>query len=300
MIDKQSFSRGALALIATSALTSCGGGGGGGAGEGVASVSNMTATPTRYLQTMTVSVTGRNLDQGIDMVVDGPCTGITRVAGGTGDSVQFTCLVKGAGEIIPRIKAFEGAREIASVKVNIPLPRVSVTLTDGTQTGSFVMELDPTVAPNTVENFIAYATTPATPFYRNTAVSYADPAMGIRLGGYTVLAGSTGALTQKAPTRDTIPVEAGNGLKNVRGTVALVQRDTTDRATEWWVSTQDNPTLDRGSAENPIGYTVFGKVIEGLAVVETAAAVPTIIELVSGSLRAPVKGVTISAISQTR
>lgn len=298
MIDKQPFSRGALALIAAVGLSSCGGGGGASGDGSIASVSNLTATPTRYSQTMTVFVTGRNLDQGIDMVVDGPCTGITRVAGGTSDSVQFTCVVKGVGEIIPRIRAFDGAREIASVKVNIPLPRVSVTLTDGTQTGSFVIELDPTVAPNTVENFMAYATTPSTPFYRSTAVSYADPAMGIRLGGYT--AASNGVLTLKAATRDPIPVEASNGLKNERGTVALVQRDTADRATEWWVSTQDNPTLDRGSAENPIGYTVFGKVIEGLAVAETAAAVPTIIELVSGSLRAPVKGVTISAISQTR
>lgn len=286
-------------MLATVMLASCGGGGGGGSdGGGSPSVSTMSASPVRYSQSMTIAIVGRNLDQGIDLVVDGPCTNVVRAAGGTGDAVQFTCVVKGVGEIIPRVKSFDGQREIASVKVNVPLPRVSVTLTDGSRSGTFVMELDPATAPNTVDNFLAYATIGATPFYRTTAVSYADPATGIRLGGHTVNA--SGVLTLKAPTRDPIPVEAGNGLKNQRGTVALVQRNSTDPATEWWVSTQDNPSLDLGSAENPLGYTVFGKVIEGLAVVETAAAVPTIIELVSGSLRAPVRGVTISAISQTR
>jgi peptidyl-prolyl cis-trans isomerase A (cyclophilin A) len=201
---------------------------------------------------------------------------------------------------VPRVKAYGGTRELASVKVNIPLPRVSVTLSDGTQSGSFVMELDPTVAPNTVENFMAYASGGTASFYRTTAVTYADPTMGIRLGGYTLVSSTNNAFVLKPPTRDPIPVESGNGLKNVRGAVALVQRNTGDRATEWWVNTKDNPTLDLGSAENPSGYTVFGKVVEGIEAVETAAAVPTIIELVSGSLRAPVKGVTITAITQTR
>lgn len=286
-----------LGLSTAWMLVACGGGGSG-AGADSPSVTTMSATPTRYSQTMIVTVIGRNLDQGIDLVIDGPCTGATRIAGGTSDTVQFSCVVKGVGEIVPRVKSFSGQREIASVKVNIPLPRVSVTLSDGSQSGSFVIELDPTAAPNTVENFLAYATSGTTPFYRSTAVSYADPAMGIRLGGYNTV--GSGALALKAATRDPIPVEAGNGLKNERGTVALVQRNAGDPATEWWVSTQDNPTLDRGSAENPVGYTVFGKVVDGLAVVETAAAVPTIIELVSGSLRAPIKPVTITATSQTR
>lgn len=297
MIKKPTPVCGPLAVLAAMMLASCGGGSGSDGG-GSPAVSTMSASPVRYSQGMTIDIVGRNLDQGIDLVVDGPCTNVVRVAGGTGDRVQFTCVVKGVGEIVPRVKSFDGQREIASVKVSVPLPRVSVTLTDGTQTGSFVIELDPAAAPSTVDNFLAYATSGTTPFYRNAAVSYADPAMGIRLGGYTV--SGNGVLTLKAPTRDPIPVEAGNGLKNERGTVAMAQRDTADRATEWWVSTQDNPSLDRGSAENPLGYTVFGKVVEGLAVVETAAAVPTIIELVSGSLRAPVRGVTISAISQIR
>lgn len=293
---------GLLAPLAALLLASCGGGGGSSAdGGGSPTVQTMSASPFRYGQTMTIAIVGRNLDQGIDLVVDGACNNVTRVAGGTGDAVQFTCLVKGVGEIVPRVKSFGGQREIASVKVNVPLPRVSVTLTDGSRSGTFVIELDPTTALNTVDNFLAYATTPTTPFYRDTLVSYADPAMGIRLGGHTANAVGNGAsLVTKSPTRDPIPVEAGNGLKNLRGTVAMAARSATDPAILWWVSTQDNPSLDLGSAENPLGYTVFGKVVEGLAVAETTAGVPTIIELVSGSLRAPVTAVKISAISQIR
>ena len=291
----------ALALGLGLIMAACGGGGSGGEGSGAASVSTMSASPTRYGQTMTINVTGRNLDQGIDMVVEGNCQNLTRVAGGTADGVQFTCIVRGIGEIVPRVRAFDGQRELASLKVSIPLPRVSLTLSDGSRSGAVLLELDPVAAPNTVDNFLAYATTPATaPFYRGTAVSYADPAMGIRLGGFTLHSSGSGALTAKTPTRDPIPVEAGNGLKNLRGTVALVARQVGDPAVQWWISTKDNPTLDLGSAENPAGYTVFGKVVEGLEIVEVATAVPTLVELVSGSTRAPVTGVTISAISQTR
>lgn len=286
-----------LLLALAASLGACGGGGSDGAGS--AAVSTMTASPTRYSQTMIIAIVGRNLLQGIEVFVDGPCSNLVRAAGGTDDAVQYTCLVDGVGEIVPRVRNAVGQRELASVRAQIPLPQVSVTLSDGTQSGTFIIELDPVAAPLTVQNFIAYASGGNNAYFRNTAMTFADPARGILLGGYN--AGANGVLIAKAPTRSPIPIESDNGLKNVRGAVAMYRRgDASSAANEWLINTQDNPSLDRGSAENPAGFAVFGKVVDRLDVVEVAAAVATAPELVSGSPRAPIAPVRITAISQTR
>lgn len=284
------------ALAVTVLLPACGGGGN--AGD-TPSVTTLTASPPRYGQTMTIAVIGRNLS-GIDVSVDGRCDNLVKAAGGADDAVQYTCTPRAIGEIVPRVRNAQGGRELGSVKVDIPLPRVSVAIGDGTRSGTFVIELDPVAAPATVDNFLTHVgASTVTSFYRNTVVTHADPAMGILLGGHVI--GSDGALVGKPGTGGPITLEARADRKQLRGTVGMFRRGGANSATtEWFVNTQDNPTLDVGSAENPLGFAVFGRVIEGLAVPEVLAAAPTRLDEATGFPRVPSPAVGISAISQTR
>lgn len=282
-------------LALGAALAACGGGNSG----SDPSVATMTAAPSRYGATMTIAIVGRNLGA-TELAVDGRCDNLTKLSGATEDAVQYTCVPRTVGDLVPRLRLSTGGREIGSVRATIPAPRVSVTLSDGSRSGTFVVELDPQAAPQAVDNFLAYVGTgAATSFYRNTAVSYVDPAVGVLMGGYTIGAG--GVLVAKAPTRAAVPLEASATRLNLRGTVGLYRRGDENSATsEWYVNTRDNPFLDVGSAQNPAGFTVFGTVVEGLDVLDVAAAVPIKTDAGTGFANVPQAAITLTAISQTR
>ncbi len=139
-------------------------------------------------------------------------------------------------------------------------PRVRVTTT----MGSFVIELNPDKAPITVQNFLNYVDQG---FYTDTLFHRVIPDFVVQGGGY--LAG----LTEK-PTGAPIVNESDNGLKNVRGSVAMARKTNPDSATaQFYVNLAANDFLDYQPG-NP-GYAVFGQVIEGMSVVDQISAVPT-------------------------
>lgn len=275
-------------------LAACGGGSGGDA----PSVQTMSVqTPVRYGQSTTIAIVGRNLGA-TTLAVDGRCDDLTRLATSTEDNVQYSCVVRTIGEMVPRLRDASGGRELGSVRVTIPLPRVSVTIGDGTRSGTFVIELDPQATPITVDNFLAYVTATGN-FYRNTVIAYASAERGILLGGYT--ANAAGALQAKATTRAPITLEASAQRKHERGTVGMFRRGDANSATsEWFVNTQNNTLFDVGSAENPLGFAVFGRIVEGLDIVDIAAGVPVRGDAGTGFDRVPSPNVGISSISQTR
>jgi peptidyl-prolyl cis-trans isomerase A (cyclophilin A) len=91
----------------------------------------------------------------------------------------------------------------------------------------------------------------------------------IQTGGYKP------DLTEK-PTRPPIPLESRNGLSNLRGTVAMARTAIPDSATsQFFINTVDNVRLDQANAGDGEGYAVFGKVIEGLDVVDKIRVIPT-------------------------
>lgn len=288
-------SRLTLTLALGVLLAACGGGN----SANDPSVATMSASPSRYGATMTIAIVGRNLGA-TELVVDGRCDNLTQAAGATEDAVQYTCTVRTVGDLIPRLRVAGGSRELGSVRATIPAPRVSVTLTDGARSGTFVVELDPVAAPLAVDNFLAYVgTTSAASFYRTTAVTYVDPAVGILMGGYTIGAG--GALAAKLATRPAIALEASASRLNLRGSVGMYRRgDANSATTEWFINTQNNAFLDVGSAQNPAGFTIFGTVVDGLDVVDVAAGVAVKTDLGTGFTNVPDTPMTISAISQTR
>jgi len=266
-------------------LVSCGG------TDGGASVLNLSAAGVKYNSTMTVTVSGRLLGDGITMTSDKGCVNIVMKTGGTNESVDFTCKLTAAGDVFVRVR--NAANDtIGSLRVEVPQPRMTIA----TNQGTFVVELDPGKAPVSVANFATYV---AANFYTSTIFHRVIADQLIEGGSY--LAGPKA----KLPNLDPIILESNNGLKNQRGTIAMVRVDgqPNSATSGFFINTQDNPAFDRQNDENP-GYAVFGTVVSGLDVVDTIKAVATRSVTLDGAglvlPNVPVTDVRITSITQTQ
>lgn len=139
-----------------------------------------------------------------------------------------------------------------------------------TSMGTIKVELEQDKAPITVKNFLSYAEDKfydGTIFHRVMGKENSRRDFMIQCGGFEP------GMKQKK-TKDPIKNEANNGLSNKRGTLAMARTSDPDSATsQFFINVVDNTFLDR-SAESD-GYAVFGKVIEGMDVVDKIKAVPT-------------------------
>ena len=139
-----------------------------------------------------------------------------------------------------------------------------VKVTIKTSMGDIDAELYPDKAPKTVENFLAYADSK---FFDGTIFHRVISGFMVQGGGMTP------DLNQK-PTKAPIPIESNNGLKNLRGTLAMARTNDPNSATsQFFINHKDNAFLDP-SPQGP-GYAVFGKVTSGMDVVDKIAAVKT-------------------------
>ena len=136
-----------------------------------------------------------------------------------------------------------------------------------TNHGVITLELDAEKAPQTVANFLAYV---EAGHYNNTIFHRVIKNFMIQGGGMEP------GMNQKE-TRDPIENEAGNGLKNVRGSIAMARTGDPHSATaQFFINTVDNDFLDfKAPSGQGWGYCVFGQVVEGLDVVDKIRAVPT-------------------------
>lgn len=136
-----------------------------------------------------------------------------------------------------------------------------------TNLGDIKIELFQEKAPITVKNFLEYVKKGQ---YNHTIFHRVIDGFMIQGGGFTTN-------FEQKPVGDKIKNEAENGLKNLKGTVAMARTNEVNSATaQFFINTVDNPFLDF-SAPNPqqYGYCVFGKVIEGMDVIEKIAKVKT-------------------------
>lgn len=135
-------------------------------------------------------------------------------------------------------------------------PRVRIQ----TSQGDIVIELDRVNAPKTVENFLTYVREGA---YDGTLFHRVIGDFMIQGGGFT-------PSYEPRPTHDPVPSEAANGLLNKRGTIAMARSRDPDSATnQFFINLSDNLHLNHhASAPGYWGYTVFGKVVQGMDVVE--------------------------------
>ena len=130
-----------------------------------------------------------------------------------------------------------------------------------TNVGDVTVELDAAKAPKSVQNFIAYV---KSGHYNGTIFHRVIDGFMIQGGGFTQ------DMTQK-PTRAPIPLEAGNGLSNLRGTLAMARTGDPHSATaQFFINVVDNPRLDSHGG----GYAVFGRVVAGMDVVDKIRTVP--------------------------
>jgi peptidyl-prolyl cis-trans isomerase A (cyclophilin A) len=135
-----------------------------------------------------------------------------------------------------------------------------------TSAGDIVLKLQPDKAPRTVENFLQYV---RAGHYDGTVFHRVIESFMIQGGGFD-------AQMNQKPTRPPIPLEARNGLNNVRGTVAMARTAVPDSATaQFFINVVDNAFLDAANARDGNGYAVFGQVVAGMDVVDRIRAVPT-------------------------
>ncbi|MBL8304595.1 MAG: peptidyl-prolyl cis-trans isomerase [Ideonella sp.] len=155
-----------------------------------------------------------------------------------------------------------------------------------TTQGDIVLELDAAKAPKTVENFLQYV---KSGHYKGTVFHRVIDNFMIQGGGLTT------DLVQK-PTRPPIPLESRNGLVNATGTVAMARTAIPDSATsQFFINLKDNAFLDAANARDGNGYAVFGKVVEGMDVVDKIRALPT--QAKGPHQNVPVQTVTITEAS---
>lgn len=153
-----------------------------------------------------------------------------------------------------------------------------------TNKGKMVLELDEQKAPITVANFISYV---KSGFYSETIFHRVIPGFMIQGGGFT-------ASLQQKPVNRPIKNEADNGLRNLRGTIAMARMAEQDSATsQFFINVSDDAFLDHGQRD--FGYAVFGKVVEGLEVADKISQVPT---TSSGPYQnVPVKPIIIQSVT---
>ncbi|MDQ0082443.1 peptidyl-prolyl cis-trans isomerase A (cyclophilin A) [Variovorax boronicumulans] len=158
-------------------------------------------------------------------------------------------------------------------------PRVKLA----TSAGDIVVELDAAKAPKSVENFLQYV---KDKHYDGTVFHRVIDGFMIQGGGFT-------ADLQQKPTRAPIPLEASNGLKNDKYTIAMARTGNPNSATsQFFINVKNNDSLN---APNPdgYGYTVFGKVVAGTDVVDKIRAVATGNK--GGMQNVPLEAVTIKS-----
>jgi peptidyl-prolyl cis-trans isomerase B (cyclophilin B) len=136
-----------------------------------------------------------------------------------------------------------------------------------TNYGTIVLELDADKAPQTVANFLQYA---RDGFYDGTIFHRV-------INGFMIQGGGMQAGMAEKQTRDSIQNEADNGLTNTRGTIAMARTpDPHSASAQFFINVADNDFLNfRAPTQDGWGYCVFGKVVEGMDIVDKIKGVPT-------------------------
>lgn len=148
-----------------------------------------------------------------------------------------------------------------------------------TSMGAIVVQLDPAKAPLSVANFLQYVNDG---HYNGTVFHRIIPNFMVQGGGFT-------PDNQQKPTRAPVAIESSNGLKNMRGTIAMARTMDPNSATaQFFINVVDNDFLNyRAPTTQGYGYAVFGRVISGMDVVDKIRVTPT------GSQDRPLNPVTI-------
>ncbi len=171
--------------------------------------------------------------------------------------MSLRCILPAIGALIIMTSPTHAAGDNACTEGSVPA-------TIETDRGSIRIALDREEAPATVANFLTYA---RDGFFAGTIFHRVIPGFMIQGGGMT-------EGMERKPTRAPITNESDNGLSNARGTLAMARTSDPDSATsQFFINLTDNARLD--GQKDQAGYTVFGRVTDGMDVVDAIAAVET-------------------------
>ncbi|MCF8208226.1 MAG: peptidylprolyl isomerase [Rhodoferax sp.] len=217
------------------------------------------------------------------MVLNAPgCSTLTENPGSNASGRTYSCQVAVATSL--PVVATNSAGTLLSVELAVPDPQVTMVTTLGT----IVLELNPAKAPLSVDNFLKYT---RDRFYDDLLFHRVISGFMVQGGGFTK------GPVAKTPTYASIKLESNNGLKNLRSTLAMARTTAADSATsQFFINLVDNAFLDYSAAS--AGYAVFGKVVDGMGVVDAIAAVPTGVS--GGMADVPKNDLLILSAVQTR
>ena len=237
-----------------------------------------------YGRTATIYLGGKDLRSSLVVDTNGGCTNTSFSASSSTDLLVLNCIPKTVGDIPLTLKTAAG-EVVYSTTVTVPNPQVTLV----TGKGAITLELDPAKAPISTNNFLSYV---GSGFYKDTLFHRVIAGFVVQGGGYT-----TGMLKRTASVGP-IELESNKGLSNQRGTLAMARTNVPNSATsEFFINLVDNLALDYKNAANP-GYAVFGKVVQGMDVVDAIAAQATGVRF--GFADVPLEDITITLAVQTR
>ena len=252
-----------IASFSLSLLTACGGGSDTASTpttpDAKISVTEVTTDQLLYRKITKMTVKGQNLNLGFNISHPG-CLKIIDSGNGSTTERVFTCKMITPGTSTMIIT--DGSNNtLLSTNHTIPLakqPQVKMV----TSLGEILLELNPSKAPITVDNFLNYT---EAGFYENKIFHRVISNFMIQGGGFT-------SNLVQSTTQDPIKLEVGKGLSNVKGSIAMARTNVLDSATsQFFINAVDNSFLDTSSG----GYAVFGSVVTGLDIVDKIQVVPT-------------------------
>lgn len=237
----------------------------------------------QYGRTATILLGGRHLRSYLAVESSG-CVNPVFAQNSTTELLVLNCTVTAVGDLPLSVKDPQGKLVFATT-LTVPKPQVNLV----TSSGNILLELDPLKAPISVNNFLSYV---SQGFYTNTLFHRVIAGFVVQGGGYTT------GMVKKPGQAVPIALESQNGLSNLRGTLAMARTNDPNSATsEFFVNLVDNLFLDYRDSANP-GYAVFGRVVQGLDVIDQIASQPT--GAVNGVPDVPLSDVTIKSAVRVR
>ena len=269
-----------IVSISTLVLSACGGS----SSAPSVMVTDIKANQLKYGQVAQFTITGFALDKDINVSTQN-CKGLALVAGGTDSSKSVTCTISavGVGAVSLEAKLADGT-VLKSATFDVPNPLVSML----TNLGTIVLELNPTEAPISTDNFLQYVNSK---FYDNTLIHRIVTAgIFVAQGGWL-----TPTPSVQPGKKAAIALEVNKGLSNIKGSIAMARSSELNSATsQYYFNLADNVALDTSNG----GYAVFGKVVSGTEVLDAMAGVKT--TTAYGLADFPASNVIVLSATQTK
>jgi len=280
-----------LALASAVVLVSCGGGGG---SQCSVCVSDIQVDRLSYSQTSNFKIIGTALSAGTALALSADkCSSITVLNTSTDTEVNVSCTINATGTLAFQAKDISGTTLLTKT-MNVPEPQVTMV----TSLGTLVIELNPTLAPLSVNNFLQYV---HDGFYTNTLIHRVDDLYGGGSGKIIAQGGQyTAAPAEQTGVRAAIANEGNNGLSNVRGTIAMARAyDMNSATSQFYFNVTDN-AAELGQTGNE--YAVFGKLIQGLTVLDAIGNSATGSSRIAGNILAtrPLVDIVLQSVTQTQ